>query len=62
MTTKNDILVALAEAREDAREEALAEGSAAKQVEIARAMLAKNSSVEFIASVTGLTEEQVRNL
>ena len=98
MTTKNDILVALAEAREDAREKALAEGEArgiekgkaegeaigfkkgkaegeAKglekgkaegitegKVEVARAMLKKNSPIDFIASVTGLTEEQVRNL
>ena len=66
MTTKNDILVALAEAREEAlaRGEARGEakGEAKCRVEVARAMLEKNTPVDFIASVTGLTEEQVRNL
>lgn len=59
---------------EEAREEALAEGEARGEargeakgevkgrVEVARAMLEKNTPVDFIASVTGLTEEQVRNL
>ena len=42
--------------------EGKAEGAAAKQIEIAKAMLEKNSPIDFIASVTGLTEEQVLNL
>ena len=74
MTTRNDILVAIAEAREDAAREATAkalaegraegraEGTAEKQREVAKAMLEKDFPVETIASVTGLTPEQVRNL
>lgn len=70
MTTENDILVALAEAREDAALEAtakaLAEGEARGRAEgkagVARAMLEKKSPVDFIASVTGLTEAQVRSI
>ena len=70
MTTKNDILVALAEAREDAREKALAEGEAKGKaegitegkVEVARAMLKEALPIETICRVTGLTKEQVRNL
>lgn len=58
MTTKNDILAALAEAREDAREKALAEGKA----EVARAMLKENLPVETICRVTGLSEDQVKSL
>ncbi|MCQ2075247.1 MAG: hypothetical protein MJY77_08745, partial [Bacteroidaceae bacterium] len=68
MTTENDILVAIAEAREDAALEATAKalaegearGKAEGKAEIARAMLAKNTPVDFIASVTGLTKAQVQ--
>ena len=38
------------------------EGKAEGKIEVAKAMLAKGSPVEFIASVTGLTEEQVLSL
>ena len=74
MTTKNDILVAIAEAREDAREMALAEGEtigmskgeargrAEGKSEVARAMLLEKISVETIARVTGLSAEQIRAL
>ena len=82
MTTENDILVALAEAREDAALEATAkalaegeargeargkaegraEGKAEGKAEVARAMLAKNSPIDFITSVTGLTEAQVQSI
>lgn len=47
---------------EEAREEALAEGAAAKQLEIAREMLKENLPIETISRITGLTEEQVNNL
>ena len=66
MTTENDILVALAEAREDAAIEAtakaLAEGEARGKAEVARAMLAREFTADVIASVTGLTEAQVRTI
>ena len=78
MTTENDILVAIAEAREDAALEATAkalaegeargkaegraEGKAEGKAEVARAMLAKNSPIDFITSVTGLTEAQVQSI
>ncbi len=44
------------------RAEGLAEGEAKGKAEVAKAMLAKGSPVDFIASVTGLTEEQVLSL
>lgn len=62
MTTKNDILVALAEAREDEHAKALAEGEARGKTEVAKAMLAKDFPVDVIASVTGLDPEQISNL
>ena len=66
MTTKNDILVALAEAREDehakALAEGLAEGEARGKTEVAKAMIAKDFPVDVIASVTGLDLEQISNL
>ena len=62
MTTKNDILVALAEAREDEHAKALAEGEARGKTEVAKAMLAKDFPVDVIASVTGLDLEQISNL
>lgn len=62
MTTKNDILVALAEAREDEHAKALAEGEARGKTEVAKAMIAKDFPVDVIASVTGLDIEQISNL
>ena len=53
---------AIEEARAEEREKALAEGEAKSKAEVARAMLAKKTPVDFIASVTGLTEVQVRNI
>lgn len=53
---------AVEEAREDALAEGEAKGAAAKQREVARVMLAKNFPVDVIASVTGLSEEQVRDI
>ena len=53
---------AIEEARAEEREKALAEGEAKSKAEVARAMLAKKTPVDFIASVTGLTEAQVRNI
>lgn len=49
---------AIEEARAEEREKALAEGKA----EVARAMLAKKTPVDFIVSVTGLTEAQVQTI
>ena len=66
MTTKNDILVALAEAREDAREIALTEGESIGmskgKSEVARALLQENIPIETIARATGLSAEQIRAL
>ena len=70
MTTENDILVAIAEAREDAALEAtakalaegIAEGEARGKAEVARAMLREELPLETIYRVTGLTEAQVRTI
>ena len=71
MTTKNDILVALAEAREDEHAKALAEGVAKGEAkgraegmaegktEVARAMLKENIPFETICRITGFTPEQM---
>ncbi len=78
MTTENDILVALAEAREDAALEATAkalaegkaegiaegraEGKAEGKAEVARAMLREELPLETIYRVTGLTKAQVQSI
>ncbi|MBQ0005834.1 MAG: hypothetical protein KBS57_00290, partial [Alistipes sp.] len=59
MTTKNDILVALAEAREDEHAKALAEGEAKGRTEVARAMMKENIPLETICRITGFTPEQM---
>ena len=57
---------AIEEARAEEREKALAEGEARGEAkgkaEVARAMLAKNSPIDFITSVTGLTKAQVQSI
>lgn len=62
MTTRNDILVALAEAREDAAREATAKALAEGKAEVARAMLREGLPLETIYRVTGLTKTQVQNI
>ena len=78
MTTENDILVAIAEAREDAaleatakalaegRAEGIAEGEARGKAEgkaeVARAMLREELPLETIYRVTGLTKAQVQSI
>ena len=44
---------------EEAREDALVEGEANGKADVAMAMLAKDFPADVIASVTGLSEEQV---
>ena len=47
---------------EEAREDALVEGEAKGKADVAMAMLAKDFPADVIASVTGLSEEQVLDI
>ena len=48
--------------KEEGLKEGRAEGEAKKQMEIARAMMAKGLDVSMIAECTGLTEEEIKEL
>ena len=53
---------ALAVAREEAREDGLEEGLEKAKMNIARNLLAKGSSPEFVRDITGLDMETIENL
>ena len=48
----------VAEARKEGREEAISKS----KIEIAKNMLAKDTDIDFIAEVTGLTKEEIEDL
>jgi len=50
------------EARKNGIEEGIEQGSEQKQIDIAKNMLNRNTDIEFISEVTGLTIEQIQNL
>ena len=62
MTTERDIRNQISFARKEGKKEGLEEGIAQRNIEIARQMLAEGLSVELIARVTGLSEEEIGRL
>jgi predicted transposase/invertase (TIGR01784 family) len=56
------LAVAREEAREDGREEGMEKGRITEKLEIARNLLAKGSTPEFVHDITGLDMETIKNL
>jgi len=60
--TEDAIAFAREEGREDGREEGREEGKEAREKEIARNLLAKGSTIEFVHEITGLDLETIQGL
>ena len=57
-----DNLSAIATARDEGKEEGLAEGEHKKAIETAKAMLTKGLAIDLVSQCTGLSIEEVKEL